>query len=86
VFFVSLVRAKQEAAITVTIMMKIETMKKTDKKYYRVDDGCEKVIYEDIDAAMECVKDMLYGISTGYHITIEVVEMTEAKFNGLPEL
>ena len=55
--------------------------------HYKVDDDCETpVIYDDLQSAIECVKEMLDGIDVGYAIKISKVAMTKKAFEKLPEL
>lgn len=57
------------------------------KIYYKVDDECETpLIYEDIDMALETIKDLLEGMGKGGKVTITAVEMTPKEFNNLLEL
>lgn len=54
---------------------------------YKVDDDCDTpVLYDDLDMAIQTVKDLLDGIDFGYAIKIIKVEMTQEEFDNLPEL
>ncbi len=53
---------------------------------YKVDDDCDTpIIYDDLEAAISCVKEMLDGIDTGYEIKISKKLMTKKEFEELPE-
>lgn len=54
---------------------------------YRVDDNCDvPVIYDDLTAALEYVKDLMEGIDERFPIKIERIDMTQREFDTLPEL
>lgn len=62
-------------------------MNKIMQTMYRVDDHCESpVIYDNLDSAINCIRDLLDGIDVGYPIEITKIEMSQKKYERLPEL
>lgn len=54
---------------------------------YKVEDGCEgPVIFDDIDQAIEYLRDCLEGIDFYFPIQITMIKKTQEDFNKLPEL
>lgn len=59
-------------------------MKRT---YYKVEDDCEvPQIFEDLDHAIEIVKELVDAIDHGYPIKITKIKMTRKEFEALPEM
>ena len=55
------------------------------KRYIQIEDGCVNPIILELDEAMTYTKELLEGLSTGFPLKVQVVEMTEEEYNKLPE-
>lgn len=62
-----------------------DTKANTNKRYWKITpigDKCSCYVEE---GDIEAIGSWLEGMTTGYGLTVEVVEMSETKFNQMPE-